>query len=57
MALDKVRKLVIWLVVAFIAYAIFKSPNRSADIVHNIWSILSSAVEQIGKFFDKILNG
>lgn len=56
MALDKVRKVVIWLVVAFIAYAIFKSPAKSGDIVHNIWSILSNGVDQIGKFFDKILN-
>lgn len=56
MALDKVRKVVIWLVVAFVAYAIFKSPNKSADIVHNIWSILSNGVEQIGTFFDKILS-
>ncbi|WP_325551595.1 hypothetical protein [Flexivirga sp.] len=56
MALDKVRKVVIWLVIAFIAYAIFTSPGKSADIVHSIWSILSNGVEQIGKFFDKILN-
>jgi len=57
MALDKVRKVVIWLVVAFIAYAIFTSPDKSADIVHNIWSILSNGVGQVGHFFDKILNG
>jgi len=56
MALDKVRKVVIWLVVAFVAYAIFKSPDQSASIVHNIWSILSNGVHQIGTFFDKILN-
>lgn len=57
MALDKVRKVVIWLVVAFIAYAIFTSPHRSADIVHNIWSIISNGVGQIGQFFNTILNG
>lgn len=56
MALDKVRKVFIWLVVAFIAYAIFKSPAKSGDIVHSLWSILSNGVDQIGKFFDKILN-
>lgn len=55
MALDKVRKVAIWLVVAFVAYAIFKSPNKSADIVHSIWSILSNGVSQIGTFFSKIL--
>ncbi|WP_181445420.1 hypothetical protein [Flexivirga caeni] len=57
MALDKVRKVVIWLVVAFIAYAIFTSPDKSADIVHNIWSIISNGVTQIGHFFHKLLNG
>lgn len=56
MALEKARKVVIWLVVAFIAYAIFKSPTKSGDIVHNIWSILSNGVDQLGKFYDKILN-
>lgn len=56
MALDKVRKVVIWLVVAFIAYAIFTSPDKSADIVHNIWSILAGGVDKLGTFFDKILN-
>lgn len=56
MALDKVRKVVIWLVVAFIAYAIFTSPDKSADIVHNIWSIITNGVSQVGHFFDKILN-
>lgn len=55
MALDKVRKVAIWLVVAFVAYAIFKSPNKSADIVHNIWSILSNGVSAIGTFFNRIL--
>lgn len=57
MALDKVRKVAIWVVVAFIAYAIFTSPDKSADIVHNIWSIITNGVGQIGKFFDTILNG
>lgn len=56
MALDKVRKVVIWLIIAFIAYAIFTSPNKSADIVHSIWSIISSGASQLGRFFSKILN-
>lgn len=56
MALDKVRKVVIWLVVAFIAYAIFTSPSRSADIVHNIWSIISNGFDQLGEFFNNVLN-
>ncbi|NNG38716.1 hypothetical protein HJ588_05435 [Flexivirga sp. ID2601S] len=56
MALDKVKKVVIWVVVAFIAYAIFTSPSRSADIVHSIWQILSDGVDSIGTFFDRILN-
>ena len=56
MALDKVRRVVICLLVAFVAYAVFKSPDQSASIVHNIWSILSNGVHQIGTFFDKILN-
>lgn len=56
MAVDKVKKVVIWMVAAFVAYSIFKSPERSGDIVHNIWAILRDGVGNIGQFFDRILN-
>lgn len=56
MATDKIKKIVLWVVVAFIAYAIFTSPDKSADIVRTIGSIVKDGVVNIGHFFDAILN-
>jgi len=56
MATEKVRKIIIWVVFAFIVYAIFTSPDRSADIVHSCWQILTDGVKNMGDFFNSILN-
>lgn len=56
MGTDKIRKIAIWVVVAFVAYAIFKSPDKAADMVHNIWEILKTGVTSIGTFFNRLLN-
>lgn len=55
MATEKVKKIILWVVLAFIVYAIFTSPTRSADIVHSAWQILSDGVSNLGHFFDGIL--
>lgn len=55
MATEKVKKIAIWAVFAFVVYAIFTSPDRSADIVHSVWDILATGVTTIGDFFDSIL--
>ncbi len=56
MATEKVKKIVIWVIFAFIVYAIFTSPDRSADIVHSAWDIIKNGVTTFGDFFDRILN-
>ncbi|WP_186525980.1 hypothetical protein [Leekyejoonella antrihumi] len=56
MATERVKKIIIWVVFAFIVYAIFTSPTRSADIVHSCWQILSDGVKNLGAFFNSILN-
>lgn len=55
MATEKIRKIIVWVLFAFVLYAIFTNPNKSADIVHSTWDLLSSGVQNIGKFFQAIL--
>ena len=56
MATDRVKKIVIWAVFAFLLYSIFTDPHHSAGIVHNIWSILRSGVQHVGDFYHDILH-
>ncbi|MDE9365624.1 hypothetical protein PZ938_08395 [Luteipulveratus sp. YIM 133132] len=53
----KVKQFIPWVVLAFLVYAVVTSPNKSADLVRNIWEILSDGVSNIAQFFDNILNG
>ena len=55
MGTEKIKKVALWVVFAFVLYAIFTNPTKSADIVHNIWDLLSTGVRRIGDFFKAIL--
>lgn len=55
MSMPPVKKIVLWLVVIFLLYAILTSPTEASDIVGNIWDILKNGVENIFKFFDSLL--
>lgn len=55
MATEKIKKIAIWVIFAFVLYAIFTNPNKSADIVHSIWDLLASGMHNMGKFFQAIL--
>ena len=54
---DKVKKIAIWVLIAFIVYAVFTSPDKSADIVRNIFGIIGDGAHSVKTFFDRILNG
>jgi hypothetical protein len=51
-----VKKIVVWLIVVFLLYAIFTNPNDAADIVSRAWHLIAKAVHNIAKFFDALLN-
>ena len=53
--MPRVKKILLWLVVAFAAYAIFTSPDQAADIVKTSGSILADGARNIGSFFDALL--
>ena len=53
--MQRVKKILLWVLVAFAAYAIFTSPDKSADLVKTSGSILADGAVNVGHFFDSIL--
>jgi hypothetical protein len=53
----RIKNLAYLLIVAFLIYAIFKSPDQAATIVRTAWGGLVDGAHAIGKFFDALLNG
>jgi hypothetical protein len=52
----RTRQIILILVLIFVAYAVYTSPNRSADAVHAAWQVLTNAVSAIFRFFDALLS-
>ncbi len=50
-----IKKIVLWLLVIFLLYAILTSPDSAADIVDSAWDIVRNGVRNIFEFFDALL--
>lgn len=50
-----VKKVLIWLLIAFVIYAILTTPNRAADIVIAVWDVVATAFTNLLRFFDALL--
>ena len=50
-----IKKIVMWLVVVFLLYAIFTSPRDAADIFGSAWDVLSNGVRNVASFFDSLI--
>jgi hypothetical protein len=53
--MQRVKKILLWVLVAFAAYAIITTPDQAADILKTSGSILADGVRSIGTFFDALL--
>ena len=53
--MPRVKKILLWVLVAFAVYAIFTSPDRAADLVRTSGEILVDGAKSIGAFFDALL--
>jgi hypothetical protein len=51
-----IKKIVLWLLVIFMLYAIFVSPDSAAALVGNVWDILVNGVKNVARFFDSLLS-
>jgi hypothetical protein len=53
----RTRQVIFVIIVAFIIYAIYTNPARSAVAVRDIWNIIVSAFRSIFSFFSHLING
>ncbi len=53
--MSRAKRVLIWFLIAFAVYAIFKSPDQAAGIVASAWDGIVSGVSAIGRFFDALL--
>jgi hypothetical protein len=51
-----VKKVVGWLVLAFVLYAILTSPEPAANMLGSAWDIVLNGLQNIGHFFDSLLS-
>ncbi len=52
-----VKKIVMWLVVVFLLYAILTAPSDAANIFSTTWNVIVNAVENVFIFFDQLIRG
>ncbi len=55
--MSRLKRALIWLLVAFFVYAVFRSPDQAAGIVRSGWDGLVSGLGAIAAFFDALLKG
>ncbi len=53
--MSRVKRILLWVVLAFAVYAVLTSPDQAADIVKTSGSIVADGVTSIGSFFDALL--
>ncbi|GAA4399936.1 hypothetical protein GCM10023168_08040 [Fodinibacter luteus] len=52
-----IKKIVLWLVVIFLLYAILTSPTDAAAIFSSAWDVVVTVVTNLASFFDSLLRG
>lgn len=53
----RLRTILFWFVVAFVVYAVFRSPDQAAALVRGAVDGLARGVAAVGDFFDALLVG
>ncbi|MCE0487496.1 hypothetical protein [Ornithinimicrobium sediminis] len=52
----KIKQILLWLLFAFLIYAVVTSPDRAADIVEAVWDIIVQGFSSIGQFFQALMD-
>jgi len=50
----KVKQYLIWLVVAFLVFAVVRNPSQAANVVRAVWDLLFMAVAGFVTFFSEL---
>jgi hypothetical protein len=53
--MSKLRKPLLWLLLAFFLYAVVKSPDQAASMVRSAWDGIGQGLRAGGRFFDALL--
>ncbi len=53
--MPKLRRVLLWVVLAFFLYAVVKSPDQAASIVRSAWDGIAEGLRAVGRFFDALL--
>lgn len=54
-SVTRARKLLVWFVLAFAVYALFRSPDQAAGIVRDAFTGIGNGLSSVGSFFDALL--
>ena len=55
--MTRTRKVALVIVVAFVIYAVYNNPDKSAAGVSSAFDMIGSALHSLARFFDRILSG
>jgi len=50
-----VKKILLWTLVAFVIYAVFRYPSLAADAVTSVWDFVRQLFTSIASFFNSLL--
>jgi hypothetical protein len=53
--MNKLKKPLLWLLLAFFIYAVVKSPDQAASMVRSAGDGIAAALRAVGRFFDALL--
>jgi hypothetical protein len=56
-SMPPIKKIVLWLVVIFLLYAIFTAPTEAANMFQAAWDFTVNAVSNIAEFFNSLIKG
>ena len=52
----KAKTILIWLLVIFVVYAIYNSPDRASEVVGALWDVIVNAVRSFGTFLGGLVS-
>ena len=51
-----VKRLALWLLLAFVVYTIFANPDKAAELVRSAFDAVAAASHALARFFDALVS-
>lgn len=52
----KIKTVVIWLIVAFLVFAVVRNPDQAANVVRAIWDLIYMTISGFVTFFGELVS-